>query len=309
MLQLVVRRLLIAIPTMLVIITAAFFLIHAAPGGPFDGNRQLPPEIEKRIEAAYRLDKPVYEQWVYYMGDLARGDLGPSMKFKDKSVADIIGEGLPTSLLLGASAMSIAILIGVTLGAYSAVKQNKPQDYVAMSLALVGVCVPGLVLGPLLQLGFGVNLHLLPTTGLARDRYALQYLVLPVFTLALPQIAIISRLTRASMIEALRSNAIRTARAKGLPESQVVMRHALPVAILPVIAYLGPAIAGVLTGGLIVESVFVLPGIGRQFTNAALNRDYPLVLGVAILYAALIILLNLAADIVGRMLDPRARAA
>jgi oligopeptide transport system permease protein len=309
MLQLVVRRLLIAIPTMLVIITAAFFLIHAAPGGPFDSEKQVSPEIKKRIEAAYRLDRPVHEQWLYYMGDLAQGDLGPSMKYKDKSVADIIAEGAPTSLLLGSSAMAIAILVGVTLGAYSAVKQNKPQDYLAMGIALIGVCVPGLVLGPLLQLVFGVNLNWLPTAGLARDQYALQYLVLPVLTLALPQIAIISRLTRASMIEALRSNAIRTARAKGLPEAQVVMRHALPVAILPVVAYLGPAIAGVLTGGLIVETVFALPGIGRQFTVAALNRDYPLVLGVAILYAALIILLNLAADMLGRTLDPRARTA
>jgi oligopeptide transport system permease protein len=292
---------------MFVIITVAFFLIHAAPGGPFDKARQVPPEIEKRIEQSYRLDKPVGQQWVYYIGALARGDLGPSMKFKDKSVADIIAEGLPTSLLLGSSAMAIAIVLGVALGAWSAVKQNKPQDYLAMGVALIGVCVPGLVMAPLLQLIFGVQFHLLPTTGLARDHYAIQYLILPVVTLALPQIAVISRLMRASMIEALRSNAIRTARAKGLPETQVVLRHAMPVAILPVIAYLGPAIAGVLTGGLIVESVFALPGIGRQFTMAATNRDYPLVMGVVIMYAALIIALNLAADMLARALDPRAR--
>jgi len=318
MIQLVVRRLLIAIPTMLVIIAAAFFLMHAAPGGPFDGARQVPPEIEKRLEAAYRLDKPVPVQLALYLGDLAHGDLGPSMKYKDKSVLDIISEGLPTSLLIGSCSIILAMILGSLLGAWAALKQNRAQDYTAMALALMGVCVPALVMGPLLQLTFGVKLHGMvlfghvmkgmPTGGLARDQYAFQYLVLPVITLALPQIAVISRLMRASMIEALRSNAIRTARAKGLPESQVVLRHALPVAALPVISYLGPAIAGVLTGSLVIETVYQLPGLGRQFTIAALNRDYPLVMGVVIVYAFLIILLNLGADMVHRSLDPKARS-
>lgn len=308
MIQLVVRRLLIAIPTMLVIITVAFLLMHAAPGGPFTMERQLDPDIEKRMLAAYNLDKPVGEQLLLYMGDLLRGDLGPSMKYKDKSVADIIGEGLPTSLLIGFLSMVVAVMVGVALGIVAAVKQNKPYDYIVIGIALIGICVPPLVMGPLFQLVFGLNLHWLPTQGLSRDQYAPSYLVLPVVTLALPQIAIISRLMRASMIEALRSNAIRTARAKGLPETRVVLRHALPVAILPIVSYLGPAIAGVLTGSFIVETVFQLPGLGRHFIFAAGNRDYTLVMGVVILYAGLIILLNLFADLALRALDPRSRA-
>lgn len=309
MFQLVVRRLLIAIPTMLVIIAVAFFLMHAAPGGPFTMERQLDPDIEKRMLAAYHLDKPVWQQLLIYLGELLQGDLGPSMKYKDKSVADIIGEGLPTSLLIGFLSMVIAVLVGVTLGIIAAIKQNKPYDFLVIGVALIGICVPPLVMGPLFQLLFGMNLHWLPTQGLSRDQYAPAYLVLPVLTLALPQIAIISRLMRASMIEALRSNAIRTARAKGLPESQVVLRHALPVAVLPIVSYLGPAIAGVLTGSFIVETVFQLPGLGRHFIFAAQNRDYTLVMGVVILYAALIIFLNLLADLALRWLDPRSRTA
>jgi oligopeptide transport system permease protein len=309
MLQLALRRLLIAIPTMLVIISIAFFLMHAAPGGPFTVERQLDPDIEKRMLAAYNLDKPLGEQLLIYIGDLLRGDLGPSMKYKDKSVADIIGEGLPTSMIIGGLSIALAILVGGFLGVVAALKQNKPSDYVVIGIALIGICVPPLVMGPLFQLLFGVEWRLLPTAGLSRDQYALPNLILPVTALALPQIAIISRLMRASMIESLRSNSIRTARAKGLPEAQVVLRHALPVAALPIVSYLGPAIAGVLTGSVVVETVFGLPGLGRHFVNAALNRDYTLVMGVVILYAALILLLNLAADLTLRALDPKARAA
>ncbi len=309
MLQLALRRLLIAIPTMLVIISIAFFLMHAAPGGPFTVERQLDPDIEKRMLAAYNLDKPVGEQLLIYIGDLLRGDLGPSMKYKDKSVADIIGEGLPTSMIIGALSIAMAILVGGFLGVVAALKQNRPSDYVVIGIALIGICVPPLVMGPLFQLLFGVEWRLLPTAGLSRDQYALPNLILPVTALALPQIAIISRLMRASMIEALRSNSIRTARAKGLPEAQVVLRHALPVAALPIVSYLGPAIAGVLTGSVVVETVFGLPGLGRHFVNAALNRDYTLVMGVVILYAALILLLNLVADLTLRALDPKARSA
>ena len=307
MFALVLRRLVVAIPTMLVIIAASFFLMHAAPGGPFDRERQLPPEIEKRVKAAYNLDKPVPEQLAIYLGKVVQGDLGPSLKYKDKSVADIIAEGFPTSLIVGLSAISIALVVGVSLGVMAALRQNKPQDYGVMALALIGVCVPPLVMGPLLSLGLGVELGWLPIGGLARDQYTLQHLLLPVITLSLPQIAIISRLTRASMIEALRSNAVRTARAKGLPERRVVLRHALPIAILPVVSYLGPAIADVITGSFVIETVFQLPGIGRQFIIGALSRDYTLVMGVVILYAGLIIFLNLAADVLYRVLDPRAR--
>lgn len=308
MLALVVRRLIIAVPTVLAIITAAFFLMHAAPGGPFDRERQLPPEIEQRLEAKFNLDLPVHEQLVIYVGNLLQGDLGPSMKYKDKDVQDIIGEGFPSSAILGISAMTLALLIGACLGIVAALKQNKPQDYTVMAFAVLGVCLPPLVMGPVLSLLFGVTWGILPSGGLHRDEFGVRFLLLPVLTLALPQIAIISRIMRASMIEAMRSNAIRTARAKGLPERQVILKHALPIALLPIVSYLGPAIAGVLTGSFVVENVFQLPGIGQQFVLGAQTRDYTLVLGVIVVYASLIILLNLAADLIYGLLDPRSRA-
>ncbi len=307
MVELVARRLMVAVPTMLAVILAAFFLMRAAPGGPFDAERALPPEILLRVEQAYGLDLPVHQQLFAYLGDLVTGDFGPSLKYKDKSVADIIAEGLPTSLLIGSASIVLALGVGVGLGVWAALRQNRAQDYSVMGVALIGVCVPPLVMGPLLQLLFGVQLHWLPTGGLQRDRYAIQHLILPVVTLALPQIAVISRLMRAAMIDALRSNAIRTARAKGLPEAAVIVRHALPVALLPIVSYLGPAVAGVLTGSFVIERVFQLPGLGSQFVVGALQRDYTLVMGVVILYAALIIALNLAADLLYRVLDPRVR--
>jgi oligopeptide transport system permease protein len=307
MLSQLVRRLLLAIPTILVIITLAFFIMHLAPGGPFDRERQLPPEIERRLMAEYKLDLPLHEQLLAYFGGLARGDLGPSMKYKDKDVADIIVEGFPTSAIIGFSAIALAIFVGCGLGIAAALRQNKPQDYVVMGLAVIGVCLPPLVTGPVLSLVLGVQLQWLPTGGLHRDEYGLRYLILPVITLALPQIAIISRLMRASTIEAMRSNAIRTARAKGLPEAQVIWRHALPIAILPIVSYLGPAIAVVLTGSFVIENVFSLPGLGQQFVLGAQNRDYTVVMGVVIVYAILIILFNLIADLMYGVLDPRAR--
>jgi oligopeptide transport system permease protein len=308
MLAQIARRLLIAIPTMFVIIAAAFFLMRAAPGSPFDAERQLPPEIERRLKAAYDLDKPVVEQFAIYVQKLVfHGDLGPSMKYKDKDVADIIAEGLPTSLIIGAAAMLLALGVGCSLGIWAALRQNRPEDYVAMGFAVAGVCLPPLVLAPLFSLIFAVQLQWLPSAGLFRDQYTVSHLLLPVVTLALPQVAIISRLMRASMIEAMRSNAIRTARAKGLPERTVVWRHALPVAMIPIISYLGPAISTVLTGGFVIETVFQLPGIGKQFTIAALQRDYTLVMGVVILYAGMIIFFNMLSDVLYGALDPRAR--
>jgi len=307
MLVQIFRRLLIAIPTMFVIIAAAFFLMRAAPGSPFSSERQVSAEIEQRMLAAYDLDKPVGQQFVLYVTRLLQGDLGPSMKYKDKDVGDIIAEGLPTSLIIGGAAMVLALAVGCSLGVWAALRQNRPEDYVAMSFAVAGVCLPPLVLAPLFSLVFGVQLKWLPTAGLYRDQYTVSHLLLPVVALALPQIAIISRLIRASMIEAMRSNAIRTARAKGLPESQVVWRHALPVAMIPVVSYLGPAISTVLTGGFVIETVFQLPGIGKQFTIAALQRDYTLVMGVVILYAAMIMFFNMMSDVMYGVLDPRAR--
>ncbi len=308
MLAQTIRRLIVAVPTLLAIITACFFLMHAAPGGPFTKERQVPPAIEARLEAKFGLDLPVHEQLMRYLSGLARGDLGPSMVYKDKTVGDIIAEGAPTSAILGISAMALALLIGGGLGIMAALRQNQAQDYVVMALAIAGVCLPPLVVGPIVQLVFGVQLQILPTGGLYRDEFGLRYLVLPVFTLALPLIAIISRLMRASMIETLRSNAIRTARAKGLPEAQVILRHALPIALLPIVSYVGPALAGVMAGSFVIETVFQLPGIGKQFVLAAGQRDYTLVMGVVLVYSVLIILFNLAADLMYRVLDPRARA-
>lgn len=315
MLAQAVRRLLLAIPTLLAIVAAAFVLMHLAPGGPFTKERQMPPEIERRLQEKYGLDLPIGQQLVRYLvgsqesGGLLRGDLGPSMAYKDKNVIDIIAEGAPTSAILGLSAMLLALFVGCGLGVLAALRQNKAQDYLVMAFAIGGVCLPPLVVGPLLQLLFGVEWRILPSQGLYRDEFGVRYLILPVLTLSLPMIAVISRLMRASMIEALRSNAIRTARAKGLPERQVILRHALPIALLPIVSYAGPALAGVMAGSFVIETVFALPGIGKQFVLAAQQRDYTLVMGVVLIYSILIILLNLAADLAYRALDPRSRTA
>ncbi|MEZ6022233.1 MAG: ABC transporter permease subunit [Hyphomonadaceae bacterium] len=315
MLALVLRRLLVAIPTLVAIVAAAFILMKSAPGGPFTAERQLQPEIEERLKAKFGLDLPLHEQLGRYLlghegqGGLIRGDFGPSMTYKDKSVIQIIAEGAPTSALLGLSAMAVALLIGGLLGVLAALRQNRLQDYAVMALAIAGVCLPPLVVGPIMQLFFGIEWELLPSQGLHRDEFGFIYLFLPVLTLSLPLIAIVSRLMRASMIEALRSNAIRTARAKGIPEAQVIWRHALPIAMLPVVSYVGPALAGVMAGSFVIETVYQLPGIGKQFVYAAQQRDYTLVMGVVLVYSFLIILLNLAADVMYRVLDPRARTA
>ncbi|MFZ2030288.1 MAG: ABC transporter permease subunit [Vitreimonas sp.] len=309
MLTLTVRRLLLSIPTLLAIIAGSFFLMHAAPGGPFARARQVPPAIEQRLEAHYGLNKPVFEQMIDYVGGLLRGDLGPSMIYQDKSVLDIIAEGAPTSAALGISSLILALLVGGGLGTMAALRQNKSQDHLVMAIAVVGVCLPPLVVGPLAQMLFGVQWRILPTTGLHRDEFGLVYLFLPVLTLSLPMIAVISRLMRASMIEALRSNAIRTARAKGLPERTVLLKHALPIALLPIVSYGGPALAGVMAGSFVIETVYQLPGIGKQLVLAAGQRDYTLVMGVVLVYSVLIIVANLGADLLYRVLDPRTRAA
>ena len=307
-----IRRGLGAIPTLLIIVTLAFFMMRIAPGGPFDSQRRLPPEIEHNIKAAYNLDKPVYEQYLMYMGRLAHGDLGPSFKNKDFTVTELIADGLPVSARLGLSAMIIAIFLGITLGTVAALNQNGGIDFGVMSLAMVGITIPTFVTAPILTLIlgvygfklFGMDVSL-PVGGW--NGGALANMVLPVTVLALPQIAIVSRLVRGSMVEVLRSNYVRTARAKGLPNRLVVLRHALRAALLPLVSYLGPAIAGLLTGSLVVETIFGIPGIGRYFVLGALNRDYTLVMGVVICYAIFIILLNLLADLLYAALDPRVR--
>jgi oligopeptide transport system permease protein len=307
-----IRRLLGAIPTLFIIITIAFFMMRIAPGGPFDSSRRLPPEIEHNMKAAYDLDKPVWQQYAIYMGKLAHGDLGPSFKTKDFTVNELIAQGLPVSVRLGLLAIIIAILVGTLLGTLAALNQNSLADYGVMGVAMIGITIPTFVMAPILTLIFGVYGLVvfgfdisLPAGGWGGG--ALQFLVIPVTVLALPQIAVIARLVRGSMIEVLRSNYIRTARAKGLSATMVVTRHALRAAILPLVSYLGPAIAAILTGSLVVEQIMGIPGIGRAFIQGALNRDYTLVMGVLIYYATFVILLNLAADLLYAALDPRVR--
>lgn len=305
MLRYIGRRLLIAIPTLFLVVTAAFFMMRAAPGSPFDLDRKLSPAIERNIRERYGMNKPLPQQYLDYVGGVLRGDLGPSLKYQDKTVLQILKENYPVSLKLGLSAIVIAALVGVSLGVIAALRQNRAADHAVMTLAILGVCIPTFVTAPLLVLALASKLGWLPTAGW--NNGALPNLVLPVTVLALPQIAIISRLTRAGMIEVLRSNYVRTARAKGLPEARIVVRHALRAALLPLVSYLGPACAGLLTGSLVVERIFNLPGLGKFFVISALQRDYTVVMGMVILYAGLILTLNLVADLLYAVLDPRVR--
>ncbi len=307
-----IRRFLGAIPTLFIIVTLAFFMMRAAPGGPFDSQRHLPPEIEHNIEAAYDLDKPLYEQYFIYLGRLAHFDLGPSFKNKDFTVTQLIADGLPVSARLGISAIILALIVGVSLGVVASLNQNGLIDYSVMSVAMFGITIPTYVTAPILTLIFGVygisvlgHDITLPVGGW--NDGALRNMILPVTVLALPQIAIIARLVRGSTIEVLHSNFVRTARAKGLPLRIVLARHVLRASLMPLVSYMGPAVAGLLTGSLIVEQIFGIPGIGRYFIQGALNRDYTLVMGVVICYAVFVIFLNLAADILYAVLDPRVR--
>jgi oligopeptide transport system permease protein len=312
MLSYAIRRLFGAIPTLFIIITLTFFMMRLAPGGPFDSERRLPPDVAKNIAAAYDLDKPVYQQFFIYVGRLVHGDFGPSYKIRDFTVTQLIANGFPVSLKLGLLAMTLAVLVGATLGVIAALRQNRPPDYSVMTVAMIGITVPSFVTAPLLQLIFGIyGVHIfgldlsLPVGGWSGGAAA--NLVLPVIVLALGPIAVIARLTRGSMVEVLRSNFIRTARAKGLSNFRIVVHHALRAGLLPLVSYLGPAIADIVSGSLVVEQIFGLPGIGRYFVQAALNRDYTLVMGVTIFYAAMIIGLNLLADLLYGVLDPRVR--
>jgi oligopeptide transport system permease protein len=312
MLSYAIRRILGAIPTLFIIVTLSFFLMRLAPGGPFATDRVLPPEIARNIAAAYDLDKPLWQQFLIYLGRLAHGDFGPSYKIRDFSVTQLIMNGFPVSMKLGLLAITLAVAVGTTLGIIAALRQNRPADYSVMTLAMVGITIPSFVTAPLLQLVFGIyGVHIfglnlsLPVGGW--NGGAPQNIILPVIVLALGPIAVIARITRGSMVEVLRSNFIRTARAKGLPTWRVITHHALHAGLLPLVSYLGPAIADIVSGSLIVEQIFGLPGIGRYFVQAALNRDYTLVMGVTIFYAALIITLNLVVDLLYGVLDPRVR--
>ena len=288
---------------MFLVIVLAFLLIHAAPGGPFDSERVLPPEIEENIRQAYHLDESLPEQFVRYLGVLFHGDLGPSYRYRAHTVAEIIGGAYPVSFLLGSLALLTALTVGTLMGLVAALRRNTAIDRLVSGLAMTGISVPVLLVAPLLVLVFAVHLNWLPASfsgGQGASRY-----ILPVLALALPQIAYIARLFRASMIEALESDFVRTAKAQGLGTATIVRYHALKPALLPLLSYLGPAIAAILTGSVVVEQIFGIPGLGQFFINGALNRDYTLVLGLVIFYAALIILLNLVVDLLYGFIDPR----
>lgn len=307
MLKQLIKRLLIAIPTLLIIITLAFFMMRLAPGGPFTTERALPVEIERKVLAEYGLDRPLYEQYFKYLKGVVKGDFGPSFKQRDFTVIELIKAGLPASLQIGSAAVILAMLFGLSFGIFAALKQNTWADYTVMGFAMTGIAVPTFVMAPLLTLLFGVYLGWLPVGGWGEGE--LKYKILPVITLALPQIAYISRLTRGSMIEVLNANYIRTARAKGLSEKWVILRHAIRGALLPVVSYLGPAIASLVTGSLVIETIYQIPGVGRYFVQAALNRDYTLVMGVVILSATLIMLMNIIVDLLYSVLDPKIQGA
>ncbi len=304
MFQFIVKRLLGAIPTIFVIITIAFFLIRVAPGGPFDQERTLPPEIQANLNKVYHLDKPLVVQYGMYLKNIVQGDFGPSFQYKDRTVTELIGIGFPVSLQLGGIAIFLALIIGSTLGIIAALKQNTAADYSVMGVAMTGITVPNFVMAPLLVLLFAVFLGWLPAGGWGENW---RQMILPIVVLALPQIAYIARMMRGSMIEVLHSNYIRTAKAKGLSPNKVIKRHALRAAILPIISYLGPATAAVITGSVVVEQIFGIPGVGRYFVQGSLNRDYTLVMGIVVFYGVLIVFFNLLVDIVYSLLDPKVR--
>jgi oligopeptide transport system permease protein len=303
MLGYVLRRFAGAVPTMFFVVTIAFFMIRMAPGGPFDLERPLDPLIMENLNRAYNFDKPLLQQYLLYMGNLLQGDFGPSFTRRDFTVLDLFRTGLPVSIQLGSLALSLALIIGTTLGVVAALRQNSAADYAVVGVATFGLTIPTFVIAPVLSLVFGVWMGWLPAGGWGTA----QHMILPVATLALPQIAIIARLTRGATIEALRSNHVRTARAYGLPAHIVVGVHALRAAILPVVSYLGPAAAQLLTGSVVVETIFGLPGIGRYFVQGALGRDYTLVMGTVIVIALFVIVFNLIVDILYAWLDPRVR--
>ncbi len=305
MLKFIFRRLAVAIPTLLVLITISFFLMQAAPGSPFTGERNLPPEILKNIEAQYNLDKPLWQQYLYYLRDLSQGDLGPSFKYRDYSVNDLVEQSFPVSLKIGTVAFVITVITGVFIGTIAALKQNTFLDYFIMALAMTGVVLPSFVIAPLLVLVFSITLHWLPAGGWNGGSW--QYMVLPVTAMAILYMASIARIQRGSMIEILNSNFIRTARAKGLPWRVIVLGHALRPSLLPVVSYLGPAFVGIITGSVVVETVFGLPGIGQHFVNGALNRDYSLVLGLTIIIGTLTIFFTAVVDILYAVIDPKIR--
>lgn len=302
----IIKRLIGMIPTLLVIVTLSFFIVRIAPGGPFDGERALPEVIKKNIEAKYHMDEPLIQQYGRYLFDILRGDLGPSYKYKDHDVNSLIFNSLPNSIILGCMAMCVALVFGITLGITAALKQNTVLDYIPMALAALGLSIPLFVVGPLLQYVFAMQLKVLPTSGWFMDGEApFSTAVLPVAALSFAYYADIARLTRSSMLETLRSDYIRTAKAKGMKQSTIIFKHAMKGAMLPIVSYLGPAFAGIITGSIVVEQVFRVPGLGKFFVQSSFNRDYTLIVGVVIVYSTILVIMNFLVDIVYSLLDPR----
>lgn len=305
MLSYALRRVLSAIPIALIAVTVCFFILRAAPGGPFDGERALPPQIMNNLRAHYNLDKSLFEQYFIYVGGVLQGDFGPSMTYQDFTVSELLAIGLPFSLMLGLLAFIVATSVGIVAGMISAVNQNKWPDFSVIFVVMIGLIIPNFLMANLLQLLLGVYWKWLPVRGFVPG--SIPHLILPIIILSLPQAARVARLMRGSMIEVLGTNYVRTARAKGLGARLVLARHAIKPALLPVVSYLGPALSALLTGSLVVEQVFALPGIGKYFISAALARDYGIVLGTTILYMGVILLLNLIVDILYAYLDPKVR--
>jgi len=305
MIRFILRRILEAIPTLLVLITISFFMMRLAPGSPFTGDRMLPPEVLANIEAKYNLNAPLYEQYFDYLKQLLRGDLGPSFRYRDYTVNELVATHFPTSAKLGLAAFTLAVILGTLAGVVAALKQNSFWDYLVMSCAMTGVVIPSFVVAPLLILIFAIILQWLPAGGWYGGKW--QYMLLPMIALSLAYIASIARIMRSSMIEVLNSNFIRTARAKGLPMHRIILKHALRPAFLPVLSYMGPAFVGIITGSLVIESIFGLPGVGTLFVDGALNRDYSTVLSVTILVGSLTILFNMIVDILYAVIDPKIR--
>lgn len=305
MFSFIIRRLAVAVPTILALITVSFVLMHAAPGGPFTNERNVPEAVMENIEAKYNLDKPLWQQYFIYVGNVAQGDLGPSFRYKDFTVNELIESSFPRSAYIGAWSFLFVVVFGVGLGVVAALKQNRWPDYTVMTAAMTGVVFPNFVMAPLLVLLFAVTLRWLPAGGWEGGQ--VEYIVMPIIAMATSYIAQVARITRSSMIETLRSPYIRTARAKGMPRHKIVLRHALKPALIPVVSYLGPAFVGIITGSVIIDQVFSTGGIGQHFVNGAINRDYSLILGVTILVGMLTIVFNAVVDILYTWLDPRVR--
>lgn len=305
MFSFIIRRVLVAVPTILALITVSFVLMHAAPGGPFTNERNVPAAVMENIEAKYNLDKPLWQQYFIYVGNVAQGDLGPSFRYKDFTVNELIESSFPRSAYIGAWSFLFVMVFGVGLGVIAALKQNRWPDYTVMTAAMTGVVFPNFVMAPLLVLLFAVTLRWLPAGGWEGGQ--VEYIVMPIIAMATSYIAQVARITRSSMIETLRSPYIRTARAKGIPRRKIVLRHALKPALIPVVSYLGPAFVGIITGSVIIDQVFSTGGIGQHFVNGAINRDYSLILGITILVGVLTIVFNAVVDILYTWLDPRVR--